>query len=90
MKEGFFMFEKEENKDSNSNKKKRRITEIGIAVLILLALIVIKLAAGKNGNPGVTNTGNTIFDAYQIEIPDFDGNNSVITVHILYSSFRSG
>ena len=75
------MFEKEEKNNNDGNKKKRRLTEIGIAVLILLALIIVKLAAGKTGNPGVTNTGSTIFDAYQIEIPDFDGRNEVITVH---------
>lgn len=74
------MFKNDEN---GGNKGKRRITEIGIAVLILLALILIKVAAGKgtDGNPGVNNTGITIYDVYNIEIPDFDGTNYVITIN---------
>ncbi len=75
------MFDREEKPAGDGNKKKRRLTEIGIAVLILLALIIVKIAAGKSGNPGMTNTGNTFFDTYQIEIPEFDGRNYVITVH---------
>ena len=78
------MFKKGEGE---GNKTKRRITEVGIAVIILAALILIKLAAGGKLNPTVSDSGTTLFDIYSIEIPEFDGNNYVITIRNLITIY---
>lgn len=81
------MFKKGEGE---GNKTKRRITEVGIAVIILAALILIKLAAGGKLNPTVSDSGTTLFDIYSIEIPEFDGNNYVITINHGETFFNPG
>ena len=85
------MFDNQTNNtnDQNNSKKKRRITEVGIAVLILLALIIIKLVAGGKAasNPGASATP-TIFDIYQLNIPDFDGKNYVVEIQDNVSFFK--
>ncbi|MBR2696414.1 MAG: DNA/RNA non-specific endonuclease [Parasporobacterium sp.] len=84
------MFENNDNKkESGNNKTKRRLTEVGIAVLILLALIIIKIVAGGKTTPtGGTAISPTIFDFYQLDIPDFDGKTYVKEIQNGVSLFK--
>lgn len=77
------------NKGEGDGKKtKRRVTEIGIAAIILVALVLIKFAAGGKLSPTVSEGSTTIFDVYEIGIPDFNGEDYVITINKDESFFR--
>lgn len=76
------------NEEGDNKKKKRRLTEVGIAVVILVALVLIKIAAGGKLNPTVSEGSTTIFDVYEIGIPDFNGNDYVIQINKGESFFR--
>lgn len=75
--------QKQGTEGNNGNGKKkttRRLTEVGIAVLVLAAVIIIKIVAGGKVNPNSTSNVPTLFDIYQLEIPEFDGKNYVIEI----------
>ena len=76
------------NEGEGGKKTKRRLTEIGIAVIILAAVILIKVAAGGKINPTVSEGATTIFDVYEVDIPDFNGNDFVITINKGESFFK--
>lgn len=74
----------EQEPKKTNNKTKRRITEIGIVVLILAAIIVIKLVSGGKGGRDLFGIGSdeepTLFQIYDISIPEFDGEHYVVEV----------
>lgn len=83
------MFNKgEESENGNGNKTKRRLTEIGIAVIVLVAVVLIKIASDGKLHPTVSEGTTTIFDVYEIGIPDYDGENEVITINSGESFFK--
>lgn len=77
-----------ENREADRKKTKRRLTEVGIAVLILAAVILIKIASDGKIAHTVSEGSTTLFDIYEIGIPDFDGENYVITINKGETFFR--
>ena len=69
-----------ENGNNGKKKTARRLTEVGVAVLILAAVILIKVLAGGKVNPNSTSNVPTLYDIYQLEIPEFDGEHYVIEI----------
>lgn len=72
--------QKDEREKKGGDPKKRRMMELGIVMVVILAVVLIKLAAGNKTvkNPLFEKVTPSIFELYQIEIPEFDGNTYVL------------
>lgn len=70
-----------DGKNENGKKKTAiRLTEVRIAVLVLAAVIIIKLVSGGKSPMDTPNNEPSLFQIYDISIPEFDGKNYVIEV----------